>query len=250
MTTDVLEQESRGPSGTRGVIDDDLRLYRAGAATGLVGAVFMLPLVALHPHLPPDDPAGVFDAVLGFSAWKALHLAIVPALLLLLGGFVAMARSLRGTEGSLWASSGLLVVLVMTPLSIVGQTIDGFGLQVIAEIVRGTPAEQRGGPLLAGLAVELVGLGIFVLVMILHFGVASLLYARAFWESAIYPKWLTIIQVLAGAAAIAAGIGTYFDGFNDFIYYYLFIPCAVLFLLWVAIASIALRRWSSRLVTT
>ena len=87
-----------------------------------------------------------------------------------------------------------------------------------------------------------VATGIFILVLFFYFGLTSLIYGLAFGLSDEYPNWLAAIAFLGGTLGFSSALFTYFDDFSDPVYYGLFIPSAVVFLIWVFIASIILWR--------
>jgi hypothetical protein len=217
---------------------------RFATLVGIVGAVIMAPLFASHPHLPPNDPGGVMQTVLDFTPWLALHFALVVGILFLLAPLLAIGRSIRDEAGPGYVSAGaaMVVALVASVFGILGQGVDGIGFHSMAELWESSPDEAKGAVLLTSAAVGVVGAGIFVLIMLFYFGLTSIVYAGACWGSKIYPRWLAIPQVLGGTLGVSAAIGTYFGSFSDFIYYFWFIPSAALFLIWIFIASIFLRR--------
>lgn len=218
--------------------------YRFAATVGIVTSIVLAPLFALHPHLPPEDPEGVLQTVLDFPPWLALHLALIVGILFLLAPLFAIGRSIRaeGSEGYVLAGAGMVVALIASVFGMLGQGVDGVGFQAMAELWESSPAEGKGPAVLTSASMGVVAVGIFVLIEFLYFGLTSLLYAAACWRSRIYPKWLAIPQVLGGMLGTAAAVGTYFWSFTDFIYFVLFIPGAMLLLVWILLGSIALRR--------
>jgi hypothetical protein len=220
----------------------DLRLYRMGVWGGAVGAVVAFPFVALHPHLPPGDAVGVLRTVRDFPAWLFLHFGLMMVLVLMLAGLAAFSRSIRDDRASAWATAAFVIGLIGTIFAILGQGVDGLGLKVASSVWQSTPADQQFAAVLTGAGVMGVATGVFILVLFFYFGLTSLAYALAFGLSDEYPNWLSGVALLGGTLGFTSALFTYFKDFSDPVYYGLFIPSAVVFLIWVFLASIVLWR--------
>jgi len=218
----------------------DRHLYRMGVVGGMVGAVVALPFVALHPHLPPGDATGVLKTVLDFGPWLFLHFGLMMVLVLMLGGMAAFSRSIQDDRASAWATAAFVIGLIGTVFAILGQGVDGLGLNVISHVWLNSPEDQKFAAVTAGAGVMGVATGIFILVLFFYFGLTSLMYSLAFGLSEEYPNWLAGIAFLGGTLGFSAALYTYFSDFSDPVYFGLFIPSAVVFLIWVFIASIIL----------
>lgn len=220
----------------------DRHLYRMGAVGGAAGAVVAFPFVALHPHLPPGDATGVLETVLDFPAWLFLHFGLMMVLVVMLAGLAAFSRSIQNERASAWGAFAFVVGLIGTVFAILGQGVDGLGLNIAAHVWQATPDDQKFAAVLTGAGVMGVATGIFILVLFFYFGLTSLIYGLAFGLSDEYPNWLAGIALLGGSLGFSSALFTYFDDFSDPVYYGLFIPSAVVFLVWVFIASIILWR--------
>src|SRR4029453_11021111 len=69
---------------------------RIGAAAGIAGALLGLVGNLIHPAPPPGDPQGVARPIADSRIWVPGHLAIVVGLVLMLGGLLAIGRSIQG----------------------------------------------------------------------------------------------------------------------------------------------------------
>jgi hypothetical protein len=220
----------------------DRHLYRMGVVAGCGGAVVAFPFVALHPHLPPGDAIGVLQTVLDFPAWLFLHFGLMMVLIVLVAALAAFSRSIQDDRASAWATFAFVVGLIGTVFAILGQGVDGLGLNVAAHVWQSTPEDQKFAAVLTGAGVMGVATGIFILVLFFYFGLTSLVYSLAFGLSDEYPNWLAGIAFLGGSLGFSSALFTYFDDFSDPVYYGLFIPSAVVYLIWVFIASVILWR--------
>ena len=220
----------------------DAHLYRWGTVSGMVGAVVAFPFVAFHPHLPPGDAVGVLETVRDFGPWLFLHLGLIFVLLLILLALAAITRSVHGESRSTTATIALGIGAFGTLFGVLGQGVDGVGLKIATDVWEGTPSDDQHIAVLMGAGVMGVATGIFLLVLFFYFGLTSLAYGITFAVSREYPRWLAGLALLGGALGLAGAFITYFDDFSDPVYYGLFIPSAVVLLLWVFAASALLRR--------
>lgn len=220
----------------------DRRLFKMGSIAGIWGALVAFPFVVTHPHLPPGDAQGVLETVRDFGPWLFLHMGLMFVLIVILLGLAAISRSITGEKASSWAVCAFGVGLIGTVFGILGQGVDGLGFEVAKDIwVSANSADQGTAILVAG-GVAGVATGIFILVLFFYFGLTSLVYGVTFALSDEYPAWLTAMTLLGGALGLSAALATYYDDFSDPVYYGMFIPSAVLFLLWVLAASVMLYR--------
>ena len=227
----------------------DRRLFKMGSIAGIWGAIVAFPFVVTHPHLPPGSAVGVLETVRDFGPWLFLHMGLMFVLIVILLGLAAISRSITGEQASSWAVCAFWVGVIGTVFGILGQGVDGLGFEVAKDIwVSANTADQGTAVLVAG-GVAGVATGIFILVLFFYFGLTSLVYGLTFALSDEYPAWLTGMTLLGGTLGLSAALATYYDDFSDPVYYGMFIPSAVLFLLWVLAASIILYRkhvWVSK----
>jgi hypothetical protein len=220
----------------------DRRLFKMGSIAGIWGALAAFPFVVTHPHLPPGSAVGVLETVRDFGPWLFLHMGLMFVLIVILLGLAAISRSVSEEQASSWATCSFYVGIVGTVFGILGQGVDGLGFEVAKDIwVSANTADQDTAVLVAG-GVAGVATGIFILVLFFYFGLTSIMYGLTFALSKEYPAWLTAMTLLGGALGMSAALATYYDDFSDPVYYGMFIPSAVLFLLWVLAASIILYR--------
>ncbi len=247
MTTENVDPAAPPAKRTQAI--SDRHLYRMGVVAGGAGAIVAFPFVALHPHLPPGDATGVLQTVLDFPAWLFLHFGLMMVLIVLLIALSAFSRSIQDDRATAWATFAFVVGLVGSVFAILGQGVDGLGLNVAAHVWQATPEDQKFAAVLTGAGVMGVATGIFILVLFFYFGLTSLAYSLAFGLSEEYPNWLAGLAFLGGSLGFSAALFTYFADFSDPVYYGLFIPSAVVFLIWVFIASIMLWRRELRVPT-
>lgn len=220
----------------------DRLLYRWGVPAGVVGSLVAFPFVAFHPHLPPGNAQGVLETVRDFGPWLVLHLGLIFVLMLMLLAMAAFSRAIRSDERTSGVATIALVVGAFgTFFGILGQGVDGVGLKIATDVWEGAASDDKHVAVLMGAGVMGVATGIFLMVLFFYFGMTSLAYGAAFLLSREFPNWLAGLALLGGVLGMAGAFLTYFDDFSDPVYYGLFIPSAVVLLLWVFAASLVLR---------
>lgn len=235
------EDRPRGDSDRRPSITDR-RLFKMGSMAGIGGAIAAFPFVVTHPHLPPGDAVGVLEVVRDFGPWLFVHMGLMFVLIVILLGLAAISRSIEEEKASSWATCAFWVGVIGTVFGILGQGVDGLGFQVAKDIWTSAPSADQGTAVLVAGGVAGVATGIFILVLCFYFGLTSIMYGLSFALSKEYPWWLTAMTLLGGGLGMSAGLATYYDDFSNPVYYGMFIPSAVLFLLWVLAASVILYR--------
>jgi hypothetical protein len=173
-------------------------LFIVGAVIGFVGN-------ALHPHTADPDAAATVQAIAQNGAWVGIHLAIIVAILLIIGGLVGLAEQMRGTSAGPLAALGLAAAVLGGAVVTVSLAIDGFVMKALAIALAGAPAAEAATSLRIATAVKDVDFGIWSIGMLVFFGAAFVCFGIAVTASRRYPGWFGWIAVLgAGGSAVAA----------------------------------------------
>lgn len=173
-------------------------LFIAGAFIGLVGN-------ALHPHSADPDAAATVQAIAQDGAWVAIHLAIIVAILLIIGGLVGLAELLKDTPGGSLARLGLAAALLGGAIVTVSTAIDGFALKALALSSVAAPAAESATALRIAVAVRETDFGIWSIGMLVFFGATFACFGGAVIASRRFPGWFGWIAVIgAGGSAVAA----------------------------------------------
>lgn len=173
-------------------------MFVAGAVIGLVGN-------ALHPHSAEPNAAATVQALAQNGAWVAVHLAIIVAILLIIGGLVGLAELLKDTPGGSLARLGLAAALLGGAIVTVSTAIDGFAMKALALSVAAASAAESAAALHIAVAVKETDFGIWSIGMLVFFGATFACFGGAVTASRRYPGWFGWIAVLgAGGSAVAA----------------------------------------------
>jgi len=173
-------------------------LLIAGALIGLVAN-------ALHPHTADPDAAATVQAIADNGAWVAIHVAIIVAILLVVGGLVGLVELLKGTSGGPLAQLGLAAALIGGAVVTVSLAIDGFVMKALAVSSASAPAADAAMALLTSVAAKEVGFGIWSIAMLVLFGAAFACFGVAVSASGLFHGWFGWIAVVgAGGSSVAA----------------------------------------------
>jgi len=174
-------------------------LFISGALIGLVGN-------ALHPHTADLDGAATVQAIAGNGAWVAIHLAIIVAILLIIGGLVGLAEEMKGTSVEPLARLGLATALLGGAVVTVSSAIDGFVMKALAVSSAGMAPPDAASALRISIAVKEVDFGIWSIGMLAFFGVAFACFGGSVIGSLRYPGWFGWIAVVGAAGSAVAAL--------------------------------------------
>jgi hypothetical protein len=174
-------------------------LFIAGAVIGLVGN-------GLHPHTAGLDGAATVQAIAGNGAWVAIHLAIIIAILLVIGGFVGLGEEMTGTPGVPLARLGLMAAVLGGAVVTVSSAIDGFVMKALSDATVIATGTDGALALRISVAVVDVDFGIWSVGMLAFFGVAFACFGGAVVASRRYPGWFGWIAIVGAAGSTVAAI--------------------------------------------
>jgi hypothetical protein len=200
-------------------------LFLAGAAIGLVGN-------GLHPHTADTDPASAIDAIAGSAPWVAIHLAIIVAILLLVGGLVGLTGLLRNEPGRRLSELGLAAAVVGGAIVVTSLAIDGFAMKALANAWVTGPDAGAGQALAVAATVKTADLGIWSAGMLVFFGLAFICYGAAIAAGGPVPRWLGWLALAGGAGSVVASILQLAAGGEVQVAETLFLGSSMLLTLW------------------
>ena len=219
-----------------------------GAGLGLVGN-------ALHPHTAAADATAPVRAIAQSGAWVGIHLVIIVAVLLVIGGLVGLAHLLADGPAGPLARLGLAAALLGGAVVCVSTAIDGFALRALARAWAEAPAAEAATALRVAAAVQAAAFGVWSIGMLVFFGAAFGCFGAAATASGRFPGWFGWPAVAGGAGAAAAGLLQLVSGGEVQAAETLFLAASLLLTLWAfalgvllwrapAVADLAARRAS------
>jgi hypothetical protein len=189
-------------------------VLRVGAACAVVGPILAIIVNILHPR-PSTADVGKHEEfarmVSEHGNWVAIHVMLIIAFILFLGGLVALAYSLDDGVTSWLARPALVAALVGTAIGLVQASTDLAARQTSTDWASASAADKENA-LRVVAAVEDIDFLLLSVELVLFFGVAFILYGLAVAASSRYPSRLGWIAVVVGVGSIGVGIAQAFHG--------------------------------------
>jgi hypothetical protein len=194
--------------------------FRLGAAMAIAGPILFVIFNSLHPQAPDgptqfDDTRLLLQTVSQTSNWTAIHMGIVFSGLILIGGILAITKSLNGASRP-WARLCHSATLFGGALAIAGVAIDGvvnrqLGDMWLSSATNKTAAVQDG-IVANGISEALLAIGTSVL-----FGIGIFLLGVALLRSVNYSRAVGWLAIVGGLGGFVAGILQAFKGLTDMV---------------------------------
>jgi hypothetical protein len=193
---------------------------RVGAGALVVGTVLAFVFNLIHPRSSDalDSTRGELELVAGSDIWLFDHMMLGVSAAFVLLGLVALATSMRGGNGELWARSALIAGVAGVVVIWITVVVDGMASKEVADAWAQSPDDPA--LLAAGEAVVQISLALFTAVIGASFGVTPIAFGLAILASGAYARgfgWVAIasgvlgfvtamIQFLAGPSALTAAV--------------------------------------------
>lgn len=181
----------------------DQRFLRIGALCVIVGSVAVFVFRAAHGDLPTGTPEAALRFVASHPNYRGVHLGANLGVLVWVGGLVALASALTQPVAWFLGRLGVASALVGAAIYIVDFTIDGFGLNLLADTwVATSPAGQADAERIVEVAFVVLW-GTSLISISILWGVTLVLFGLAVAREG-YPSWLGWTGLVVGTATFAA----------------------------------------------
>jgi hypothetical protein len=185
---------------------EEVGIFRIGSVAGIVGSLLAMVGNLLHPATPIGDPDGVAQTIAQSENWALIHLVIVVGLILMLGGLVAISRSIQGGVAGALAQLGYVAAVAGVSVGVILVIVDGVAAKHLADAWEAAPSEEAAVALRVVLAEESINFSLAALFNILFAGVTFILLGLAVAWSGEYPVWLGWVVVVAGVGSVPVGL--------------------------------------------
>jgi hypothetical protein len=140
------------------------------------------------------------------QVWVSVHLVIVVGLLLMLGGLMAISRSVEhGLPGALARLGGVAAVAGIT-VGVVLVMVDGVAVKHLADAWQTASPDDAAAALWVVQGVRTIDFTLAALFNILFAGVTFILYGLAVALSGAYARGLGWVAVVAGVGSLPVGV--------------------------------------------
>jgi FtsH-binding integral membrane protein len=207
-----MDEHERGIMRTNNTRLEEGSIFRIGSVAGIVGSLLAMVGNLLHPATPSGDPEGVAQTVAQSESWVLVHLVIVVGLILMLGGLVAISRSIEGGLPGALARLGSVAAVAGVTVGVILVIVDGVAAKHLADAWEAAPPDQAAVALGVVLAEEAINFALASLFNILFAGVTFILLGLAVAWSKEYPRWLGWVVVVAGVGSVPVGLVQAYTG--------------------------------------
>jgi hypothetical protein len=181
--------------------------YRIGGGSAVAGAIIGLVGNLAHPVTAgPDDPQATARVVAASQIWVPLHLALLVAFVLMLGGLIAIHDSIGGGVAAALARFGLASAIVGTTVGVVLIALDGFAAKHLAESWLSAPPHLRASAIGSFRAEDSINFALLSPLNLVFAGLTFTLYGLAVAFSYAYPRWLGWTAAVGGAGGAISGV--------------------------------------------
>jgi|SRR5215207_5004746 len=220
----------------------DVWVVRLGAWAGIVGSLLAMVGNLLHPATPTGDPEGVARTIADSGSWVPVHLVIVVGLILILGGLVAIARSIQEGMGGALARLGLVAAVAGAAVGVIVVIVDGVAAKHLAEAWAQAPPEEAAAALRVVMGEEAINFALAALFNILFAGVTFILLGLAVALGGEHPPGPAWAVVVAGVGSILVGLVQAYQGESVAFTRLATIVFPTVITLWVAWMSLRMLR--------
>jgi hypothetical protein len=225
---------------------EEKSIFRIGAVAGILGSLLAMVGNLLHPATPIGDPEGVAQTIAQSERWVLVHLVIVVGLILMLGGLVAISRSIAGGVAGALSQLGSVAAVSGVTVGLVDVIVDGVAAKHLADAWEAAPPNQAAAALRVVVAEEAINFAVASLFNILFAGVTFILLGLAVAWSGKYPGWLGWVAVVAGVGSVPVGLVQAYTGESIGFTRIATIIFPTIITLWVVVMSVLLWRKAGR----
>lgn len=220
-------------------------VFRVGGTSAVAGAVLGLVGNLLHPATAgPGDPEATARVVAESRIWVPLHLVIVIAFILMLGGLVAVRDSITGGLPGALARFGLVAGIVGTTAGVIVVSLDGFAAKHLAESWQAAPPDLRADALAAFRADDSINFALLSPLNLMFAWFTFVLFGLAMALGDGYPRWLGWVVALAGVGGSVSGVVQANLGEPTWLTETLGIAAPTVITLWLLVVGVLLIRKS------
>lgn len=207
-----------------------------GSLAGLVGNV-------IHPDTAgPHDPQATATVVAGSATWIPIHLVLVVAFVLMLGGLIAIHDSITAGPGRTLVRFGLWSAVVGTAVGVVLVSLDGFAAKSLADSWAAAGPGGRELALVAFRSEDAINFALLSPFNIVFAGFTFALFGIGTAISGSYPRWQGFAVAAAAVLGAVSGAIQAFNGEPALITQVLGIASPTVITLWLTASGVIMIR--------
>jgi hypothetical protein len=146
------------------------------------------------------------------GSWLPVHLMIVVGLILMLGGLVAISRSIQQGAAEALARLGLVAAVAGAAVGVILVIVDGVAAKHLAEAWAQAPPQEAAAALRVVVGEETINFALAALFNILFAGVTFILLGLAVAMDGQHPRGAAWTVVVAGLGSVPVGLVQAYQG--------------------------------------
>jgi hypothetical protein len=158
----------------------------------------------MHPRYDGAD-VDIYRSIAASDRFRVAGFILIAALILLVVGTTAFARSLHGGVGAVLGEYGRLATVVGGTIAIAQFGVETYGLKQQAAVFAGADPADLQGAFWATNAVERLNTALFNTRTIVFLGLMPLLLGLAVLLARRYPAWHGALGAVGGAVCLVVG---------------------------------------------
>ncbi|MGQ0642924.1 MAG: hypothetical protein ACT4P6_19430 [Gemmatimonadaceae bacterium] len=231
---------------TREAETGDRALFKIGGAMGVSGSLIAFVGNALHPRSTAyyGDPVAWLNHNTPSAIWFPSHVMILLGMVLLVGEFVAISRSLSGDRGHGVGTVALAHALIGSSLILVTLALDGLVVPKLSEAWRIDAVPSPDAVLASSIFYHTI-FNLFYLFQITLFGLSPLLFGVAMLLGKTHARWVGWAAVFVGGSVVITAIPSMLGVATEFLDAVVWTVTASLVSLWWLVTGVLLWRRAS-----
>ena len=214
------------------------------AICAVAGSALLLVGTYLHPmSADPNDALAAFTEYAADGLWVASHLTQLAGVVLMMGALVAIGHLVEPQIGAVAARMAGAAATGTAAIAAALQAVDGVALNRMVRVWAAADGATQAMRFEAAFAVRQIEIGLAAMLS-LAAGVTAMLYGFLLRTVDAYPRWLSALGLIGGAALLGSGVAMAYTGFSD-LEMAINMPASVGLLLWMA--SLGWRTWRADL---
>jgi hypothetical protein len=181
-------------------------LYRIGGIAAVVGALLALFGNLLHPETAAPGEPETARVIAESQIWIPLHIGLILGFVLMLGGLVAIGRSMSGGIAGALAHLGAAAAIIGTSVGVILLTTDGFASKHLASAWLDAPEDQKAFALASFQAEQAIDFALLSPLNFIFAGFTFILFGLANAVGRTYPRWLGWVAVIGGVGGAISGV--------------------------------------------
>ena len=180
-----------------------MQTNRVGGGAAVVGGVLALAGNLLHPRYGDEEDFEIYRKIAVSDRFVVADFILIFALLLVVAGFVALARH---SGSGFWAEHGRLMALIGGTIAIAQFGVELYAFKHQSEVFARAIPEDQNASFWATNAIDHVNTAMFDTWTLVLLGLAPILIGVAAVRERRFTLWINVVALVGGAVCAFVGV--------------------------------------------